>query len=237
MRGGDDKRGYDRGSTIFSPDGRLYQVEYAREAVRKGSATVGVRTDESVVFATDARTRSSLLERDSVEKLHDVDGRLGVASAGHVADARRLVDEARRFAQSERLHYGEAPDVETTAKALADRVQESTQTGGTRPFGVALLVGGCVDGDPRLFETDPSGTPSAWRATAIGSHGDAVRSYLEAEYVDGLGTADGVALALDALAEGPDELSPESVAVATMDADGYRTLDEDGVAGAFQGAS
>ncbi|MFD1645359.1 archaeal proteasome endopeptidase complex subunit alpha [Haloarchaeobius litoreus] len=237
MQGGDDRRSYDRGTSIFSPDGRLYQVEYAREAVRKGSATVGVTTDESVVFASDTSTRSPLLERDSVEKIHDVDGHLGVASAGHVADARRLVDEARRFAQTERLRYGEAPGVETAAKAIADVVQESTQTGGMRPFGVALLVGGVVDGGPRLFETDPSGTPSAWRATAIGSGSDEIRDYLETEYADGLGTSDGVALALDALRTGTDGITPGEAAVATMDAEGFRTVDDDIVASHFDGAS
>ncbi|WP_256300228.1 archaeal proteasome endopeptidase complex subunit alpha [Haloarchaeobius salinus] len=237
MQGGDNRRSYDRGTSIFSPDGRLYQVEYAREAVRKGSATVGVTTDESVVFASDTSTRSSLLERDSVEKIHDVDGRLGIASAGHVADARRLVDEARRFAQTERLRYGEPPGVETTAKAIADVVQESTQTGGMRPFGVGLLVGGVVDGEPRLYETDPSGTPSAWRATAVGSDGDVIRDYLETEYTDGLGTNEGVALAIDALRAGTEGLLAEELAVARMDADGFRPVDADTVAGHFDGAS
>ncbi|MFC4405741.1 archaeal proteasome endopeptidase complex subunit alpha [Haloarchaeobius iranensis] len=237
MQDGDDRRSYDRGTSIFSPDGRLYQVEYAREAVRKGSATVGVTTEDSVVFASDTSTRSPLLERDSVEKIHDVDGRLGIASAGHVADARRLVDEARRFAQAERLRYGEAPGVETTAKAIAEVVQESTQTGGMRPFGVGLLVGGVVDGAPRLYETDPSGTPSAWRATAIGSGSDEIRDYLETEFTDGLGTDDGIALALDALRTGTDELTPGEAAVATMDADGFRSMDEDVAAGHFRGAS
>ncbi|WP_440990088.1 archaeal proteasome endopeptidase complex subunit alpha [Haloarchaeobius baliensis] len=237
MQGDSDRRSYDRGTSIFSPDGRLYQVEYAREAVRKGSATVGVTTAESVVFASDTSTRSPLLERDSVEKIHDVDGRLGIASAGHVADARRLVDEARRFAQTERLRYGDAPGVETTAKAIADVVQESTQTGGMRPFGVGLLVGGVTDGEPRLYETDPSGTPSAWRATAVGSDGDVIRDYLETEYTDGLDTADGLALALDALRAGAADLTAAEVAVATMDADGFRTVDTDTVAGHFGGAS
>jgi proteasome alpha subunit len=237
MQGGSDRRSYDRGTSIFSPDGRLYQVEYAREAVRKGSATVAVTTDESVVFASDTSTRSPLLERDSVEKIHDVDGHLGIASAGHVADARRLVDEARRFAQTQRLRYGEAPGVETAAKAIADVVQESTQTGGMRPFGVALLVGGVVDSGPRLYETDPSGTPSAWRATAIGSGSVEIRDYLETEYTDGLGTGDGVALALDALRTGTDEITPEEAAVATMDADGFRAVDDETVAGHFDGAS
>ena len=253
MRGGNDQQAYDRGNTIFSPDGRLYQVEYAREAVRRGSATVGVRTEESVVFATDRSVRSRLLDADSVEKLHDVDGRLGLASAGHVADARRLVDAARRFAQSERLRYGECPDVETMAKAIADTVQEATQRGGTRPYGAALLVGGYQlpraggggvgdanddAGGPRLFETDPSGTPSEWNATAIGSGSDAIREFLEAEYVDGLVGADGIGLAVDALAAAAEtDLDAASTGVAVMGADGYQVLDDDAIAGHLGEAS
>ncbi|QLH84355.1 archaeal proteasome endopeptidase complex subunit alpha [Halosimplex pelagicum] len=233
-----DQRAYDRGVTVFSPDGRLYQVEYAREAVKRGSPAVGVATDDAVVFAAHARPRSPLMEVDSIEKVHDLDGRLGVATAGHVADARRLVDFGRQFAQRERLRYGEPPGVEPLAKAVADRIQESTQTGGTRPFGAALLVGGvpeaspaageATDPDPQLYEIDPSGTPTEWRATAVGRGSDAVRDHLEAEYAAGLDTGAGVSLALTALAESTEE-SPtaEEVDVAVLDGDGFDAFDRD----------
>ncbi|WP_436907178.1 archaeal proteasome endopeptidase complex subunit alpha [Halosimplex marinum] len=233
-----DQRAYDRGVTVFSPDGRLYQVEYAREAVKRGSPAVGVATDDAVVFAAHARTRSPLMEADSIEKVHDLDGRLGVATAGHVADARRLVDFGRQFAQRERLRYGEPPGVEPLAKAVADRIQESTQTGGTRPFGAALLVGGVpaaspategageTDADPRLYEIDPSGTPTEWRATAVGRESDAVRDHLEAEYERGLDTPAGLSLALTALAESSDETpTPEEVDVAVLDEAGFDAFD------------
>jgi proteasome alpha subunit len=239
-----DQQAYDRGVTVFSPDGRLYQVEYAREAVERGSPAVGVTTDDAVVFAAHARPRSPLMEVDSIEKVHDLDGRLGVATAGHVADARRLVDFGRQFAQRERLRYGEAPGVEPVAKAVADRIQESTQTGGTRPFGAALLVGGLPEaipaaggaasaegaagGDPRLYEIDPSGTPTEWRATAVGRGSDALRDYLEAEYSAGLDTGAGVSLALTALAESSEEtLAADQLGVAMLDDDGFEAFDRD----------
>jgi len=225
-----DQQAYDRGTTIFSPDGRLYQVEYAREAVSRGSPTVGVRTAESVVLASAARTRSPLMEPDSIEKLHDVDGRIGIGSAGHVADARRLVDFARRHAQRERLRYGEAPGVEPVATAVADHIQESTQTGGTRPFGAAVLVGG-VDPDsarPRLYEVDPSGTPSEWQATAIGSKSGEIREFLETAYEPGLDLDTGVALALEALAESTDDnLAVAELDLAVLDADGIDRFGSD----------
>ncbi|WP_327052921.1 archaeal proteasome endopeptidase complex subunit alpha [Halomicrococcus gelatinilyticus] len=223
---GTNQQAYDRGTNIFSPDGRLYQVEYAREAVRRGSPSVGVRARDGVVLAGVRRLRSPLLEAESVEKLHAADDHVGLASAGHVADARRLVDVGRRRAQADRLRYGEPMGVEAFTKALTDHVQEHTQQGGARPFGAALLVGG-MDGDrPRLFETDPSGTPSEWRAAAIGDDGG-VREFLEEHYRKDLGVEAAVDLALEALAEPrEDGLAPESIAVTTVDPE-YRELSPD----------
>jgi len=240
-----DQRAYDRGVTVFSPDGRLYQVEYAREAVKRGSPAVGVATDDAVVFAAYARPRSPLMETDSIEKVHDVDGHLGVATAGHVADARRLVDFGRQFAQRERLRYGEAPGVEPLAKAVADRIQESTQTGGTRPFGAALLVGGTddasadtsADGEPRVYEIDPSGTPTEWRATAVGRGSDAIRDRLETEYSAGLDTGAGVSLALTALDTATDEVpTAGEIDVAVLDRSGFDAFDRDRRASALADA-
>ena len=142
MQGQSQQQAYDRGITIFSPDGRLYQVEYAREAVKRGTASIGIRTPEGVVLTVDKRIRSPLMERTSVEKIHKADDHVGIASAGHVADARQLIDFARRQAQVNQLRYGEPVGVETLTKAVTDHIQQYTQVGGARPFGVALLFGG-----------------------------------------------------------------------------------------------
>ncbi len=214
---GNQQQAYDRGITIFSPDGRLYQVEYAREAVERGSATVGIRTADGVVLAADRQARSPLIERESIEKIHSIDSHAGVASAGHVADARQLVDFARQQAQIEQLRYDELIGVETLTKRITDHVQQYTQTGGARPFGVALLVGGVDDGEPRLFETDPSGTPYEWQAVAIGGGQEAIRGFLEAEYQPEMDLAAGVDLAIEALAVESDGLDAAGVDVATVD--------------------
>lgn len=186
------QQAYDRGHTIFSPDGRLYQVEYARKAVERGSPSVGVLTDGGAVLAARKRLQSSLLDPESVEKVHRVDDHVAVASAGHAADARRLVEHARVASQRHRVHYGEPIPVESLTTAVADHVQEYTQSGGSRPFGTALLVAG-VDpaaaggdgGRPQLFEVDPSGTPYGWRAVAIGDGATEIRRHFEERFAGG----------------------------------------------------
>ena len=217
MQGQSQQQAYDRGITIFSPDGRLYQVEYAREAVKRGTASIGVRTPEGVVLAVDKRIRSPLMERTSVEKIHKADDHVGIASAGHVADARQLIDFARRRAQVNQLRYGRPIGVETLTKAVTDHIQQYTQVGGARPFGVALIIGGVENGTPRLYETDPSGTPYEWQALAVGADRGEIEDYLEANYDTEMALDEGVGLALSALASVNDgSLAPEGIGVATI---------------------
>ncbi|SNZ17342.1 proteasome subunit alpha 4 [Natronoarchaeum philippinense] len=220
MQGQHNQQAYDRGITIFSPDGRLYQVEYAREAVKRGTATIGVRTPDGVALVADRSVRSRLIEPESVEKLHEIDDHVGVASAGHVADARKLVDFARRRAQTEQLRYGESIGVETLAKSITDNIQEHTQTGGARPFGVSLLIAGTEDGEPHLYEADPSGVATEWKAVAVGGDRDVIQGHLEEEYTAELSADEGVGLALEALAQADsDGIDPASVDVAVIDAE------------------
>jgi len=226
---GQQQQAYDRGITIFSPDGRLYQVEYAREAVKRGTPSVGVRTAEGVVLAVDKRSRSSLMEADSIEKLHKVADHVGIASAGHVADARRLIDFARRRAQVEELRYEEPIDTEVLTKAVTDNIQQYTQMGGVRPFGAALLIGGVSNGEPRLFETDPSGTPNEWKAVAIGADRSEIQDYLEENWEPELTLDEGVELALGAMASTRDEsleASELALGVVETDTEYYRRLEE-----------
>ena len=229
-----NQQAYDRGTNIFSPDGRLYQVEYAREAIKRGTASVGVRTADGAVLAADRQVHSSLVEEQSIEKLHRIDDHIAVASAGHVADARQLVDFAREQAQVNRLRYDEPIGVESLAKEVTDYIQRYTQSGGVRPFGVALAVGGVdPDGTPRLFETDPSGTPYEWKATAIGDERETLQGFLEDEYRTDLDLDGGVTLALETLARSNEDIDPEAVEVSVVDTESHsvRSLEGDEVAG------
>jgi proteasome alpha subunit len=219
MQGQSQQQAYDRGVSIWSPDGRLYQVEYAREAVKRGTASLGIRTEGGVVLAADKRYQSPLIERESVEKIHKADDHIGIASAGHVADARQLIDFARRQAQVNQLRYGEPIGIETITNDITDHIQQYTQVGGARPFGVALIVGGIENGEPRLFETDPSGVSSEWQALAVGSGRSEMLEHLEDEYRENMDLDGGIGLALETLAVAGDDdaFDAAEIDVATID--------------------
>lgn len=190
---------YDRGSTVFSPDGRLFQVEYAREAVKKGSTTIGLKYKDGVALIVDRRSSSRLLEPKSTEKIHEIDDYIGCATSGLVADARILVDEARKNAQVHRVNFGENIAVEMLVKKICDYKQNFTQYGGVRPFGTALLVAGTDDLGVHLFETDPSGALVAYKATGIGSGRAAVMDIFEKDYQDDMSFDEALGLGLRAL--------------------------------------
>src|ERR1051326_1251019 len=160
---------YDRAITVFSPDGRLFQVEYAREAVKRGTTAVGVRSKTGVALLVDKRVSSKLVVAASIEKIFAIDAHVGCATSGLVADARALVDRARVEAQLNRISYDEAIPVDTLARRICDYKQSYTQFGGGRPLGPALLVAGADASGPRLCETDPSGALIEYRASAVGS--------------------------------------------------------------------
>jgi proteasome alpha subunit len=150
-----------------------------------------------------------------------------------VADARQLIDFARRQAQVNRLRYGEAIGIETLTKEVTDHIQQYTQIGGARPFGVALLIGGIEGGEPRLYETDPSGTPYEWKAVSIGADRSDLQKYLEEHYRDDVDLAGGIDLALQAIATAnEDGLAADGVDVATVDAESeeFRELGNDEIA-------
>ena len=191
--------GYDRAITVFSPDGRLYQVEYAREAVKRGTTAVGIKAKDGVVLIVDKRVSSKLLEASSIEKIFKIDEHIGVASSGLVGDARSLVDRARVECQINRVSYDEPIEVEALAKKLCDHMQTLTQYGGIRPYGTALLIAGVSDGECRLFETDPSGTLLEYKATGIGIGRPAAMKVFEEEYNPESEIKDVILLGLKAL--------------------------------------
>ncbi len=209
--------GYDRAITVFSPDGRLFQVEYAREAVKRGTTSLGIRYSDGVLLAVDKRITSKLVEARSIEKIFQIDDNIGAATSGLVADARVLVDRARVECQVHRITYGEPIDVELLAKKICDFKQLYTQHGGVRPFGIALLIAG-VNEAPRLFETDPSGALIEYKATAIGAGRSTAMEIFENEYRDDLTKDEAIDLALKIMNEVTDgKMSETSIDMAVVE--------------------
>jgi len=208
---------YDRAITVFSPDGRLFQVEYAKEAVRRGATAVGVVAEDGVVIAAHKTVPSKLLVHESMKKIFLIDDRIAVTASGLVADARRLVDIARNEAQRYRMTYGEEASVEYITKQLCDLMQLYTQYGGIRPFGVSLLIAG-FDDSARLFESEPSGALSGYTAGAIGAGKKDVEEFFEKEYKEGMSLEEAEKLAVKALKKVTEQkLSAVNIDMAVID--------------------
>ncbi|MDR0334781.1 MAG: archaeal proteasome endopeptidase complex subunit alpha [Methanomassiliicoccaceae archaeon] len=211
---------YDRGITVFSPDGRLFQVEYAREAVKKGTTTIGLKFKSGVILIVDKRVPSRLVEPRSIEKIYSIDSHVGCATSGLVADARILVDQARKDAQIHKITYGENIGVEALVKRICDFKQNYTQYGGVRPFGTALLMAGVDEMGAHLFETDPSGALVAYRAGSIGAGRPIVMEMFEKEFKDGMAYNDALLLGVKALKAAIDEdLTAQTIEIGVVDSD------------------
>ena len=208
---------YDRAITVFSPDGRLFQVEYAREAVKRGTTTVGVKFKDGVVLIVDKRLSSKLIEPKSIEKIFKIDSHIGCATSGLVADARALVDRARIECQVNAFNYSEDLAVETLVKKICDFKQSYTQYGGVRPFGTAMLMAGIDASGPHLYETDPSGAMMAYKAGGIGAGRNEVMEVFEKDFKDNMTQTQAVNLGLKALsAANENNLKSEVVEIAVI---------------------
>ena len=207
---------YDRAITVFSPDGRLFQVEYAKEAVKRGATAIGICAKDGVVFVAFKSIHSKLIIPESLKKIFEIDEHIAVIASGLIADARRLVDSARVDAQKHRITYNEPADIETIARSTCDLMQVYTQYGGIRPFGVSLLIGG-YDTQSRLYEAEPSGAMTAYRADAIGASKKEVDEILEKRYKETMSVDDAVKLAIDALKRTQEEkLNPDNIEISVI---------------------
>lgn len=200
MFGGQGERGYDLASTTFSPEGRIFQVEYAIEAVRHGTGAIGIKCEEGVVLTVEKRV-GALQKPETIEKIFDIDVHIGAAIAGLTADARVLIDYARVQAQINKINYNESISTLELVRKICDYKQVYTINAGARPFGVSFLISG-VDqngGDPKLFMTDPSGAYWSFKATAIGQNAETVKDFLNSEYKPTLTLNESIVLSLKAL--------------------------------------
>lgn len=225
---------YDRGVNTFSPEGRLFQVEYAMEAIKLGSTAVGIRTAQGVVLAVEKRSTSPLMVSSSVEKIMEVDFHIGCAMSGLIADARTLVEHARVECQNHRFTYNEALPLASATQSICDMALRFGETGGdddddaggmSRPFGVALLLAGWdpspADGvsgtGPALYHTDPSGTFVKYDAKAIGSGADSAQTQLQDNFKADMTLEEAETLALSTLkAVMEEKVTPTNVEIASV---------------------
>ncbi|MEA2036280.1 MAG: archaeal proteasome endopeptidase complex subunit alpha [Nanoarchaeota archaeon] len=191
--------GYDRAITMFSPDGRLLQVEYAKKTVRQGSTAIGIVCSDGILFVTDKRIVDSLVVAESVEKIWQLDEHIGATASGILSDARVLIERAQLKAQQHRVTYDSPVDVITLVKDISNLKQVCTQSGGLRPFGVSLLIGGIDNNKPTLYETDPTGIFFEYNASVIGEGEVEIEEILHKEYNSQITIDDALKLSLASL--------------------------------------
>ncbi len=205
---------YDRAITVFSPDGRLFQVEYAKEAVKRGATAIGVCTEDAAALIAYKAAHSKLIVPESMQKIFDVDDHVCVTASGLIADARRLVDIARTQAQRHRMTFNEPVPTEAIAKHVCDLMQLYTQYGGIRPFGVSLLVAGIGKSGPELYEAEPSGAMTGYFADSVGNAKKEVDELLEKKFDRKMEIKDAIGIAVEALKQTSEtKLTAENVEV------------------------
>ena len=213
-------RAYDRAITIFSPEGRLYQVEYALELVKRGAPIVGVSCNEGVVLAANETPESNLEDPEYFRKIFQLDDHVASAIAGLSSDARILISQARVFCQSNKLLYDESVDIEILARRIGDMAQVYTQHAGVRPFGVSMILAGVDNTGSRILTTDPSGAYRGFKATAVGRKSEEANRLLEEKYSNDISLEEAIKLAIDAVKTASDaEITTKNVKVAVIKSD------------------
>jgi len=214
--------GYDRAIVTFSPDGRLFQVEYAREAVKRGTTSIGLIFSNGVVLLASRPLTELAIPDSGGDKVHQVDDNLGVAISGFLADGRILLDVGRIKAQVYKLTYDEPLNVLGAVKEIADRMQLFTQYGGVRPYGVAFLLGGVDEKGAQLFEIDPSSTFYGWQAQAIGRGAPEALKILRKGWKEGQSEEDAIKLGIQALKAGEKGVKLQEVELAVVNDKGFK---------------
>ena len=192
--------GYDRAATMFAPDGHILQVEYAEKTIRLGSASIGIVCKDGIVIIADRRVVDKLIEKQSCNRIQEIDEHIIAVSAGIVSDARILIEKARVLAQQHRVTYDSEPNTEAIVKDIADIKQQFTQYAGARPFGVALMIAG-FDTKPQLFTTDVTGNYLLYKANAIGEHDEKIKEKLRDKYREDMTCEEGARMGLEIFKE------------------------------------
>ena len=217
---------YDRTIVVFSPDGRLLQVEYAREMVKNGTTSLGVKIKDGIVLGT-VKIAMQLAVLESYKKIYEIDDHMAIVSSGSLADARNLAEMARVKAQVNKITYGEPISIATLTRYICDRKHMVTQYAGVRPYGVGLLIGGVDDTGARLFETEPSGTMIEWNAQAIGKGAAKAKKILENGFKENMAADDGIALLLKALKDAEKTVTARNTEIVVIKKSGVKKVSQE----------
>ncbi len=223
---GQGQGAYDRAITVYSPDGRLLQVEYAREAIKRGTLAVGLKFKDGVVLMAIKRTRDKLVEIEVAEKVFKIDDSIGCVVAGLIADGRILVNSARIDAQINKITYNEKIPVEVLTKKICELLRLHTRFAGVRPFGVSLLIAGIDEVGIHLYETDPSGALIGYKAGSTGGDRSSVIELFEDKYTEDMNRGRAIMLGLEDLENATGgELDASAVEIGVIERDlGFRKL-------------
>lgn len=191
--------GYDRAITMFSPDGRLLQVEYAKKTVSLGNTAIGMVCKDGVLLVTDKRIMDKLVVPEAIEKIWQIDDHVMATAAGILSDARILVERAQEKSAGYRITYDSPIDLLSIVKDICNLAQYCTQSGGLRPFGVSLLIAGMDSDGKKLFVTDPTGLYNQWKAVVIGEGEEDIQPILHKEYKEDLTVEQGIKIAVSGL--------------------------------------
>jgi len=205
-------RRYDSQTTTFSPEGRLYQVEYAMEAINLAGSTIGILADDAVILAGEKKTTSKLLDQGKQhEKLFKIDDNMFCAVAGITSDANVLINKLRVSAARHAYTYGESMPVEQLTTSICDVKQGYTQFGGLRPFGVSFLIAGYDESHGfQLYHTDPSGNFSGWKAYAIGINNNTAQQIMRQDWKEGMKLQEALELTAKVLTKTMDTANPNA---------------------------
>ncbi len=198
--------GYDRSVGMFSPNGVNLQIEYAEKAVMLGAPVLAITTKSGIVYIADRRLKSKLLVSDSIKKVSVVDSHILISGAGVMSDGRRLIEQSQSIAQEHKVKYQTETDVLSLVKDLANIKQHYSQSGGVRPFGVSLLVGGIEDGCAKLYQTTPSGMYFNYLAKCVGTGSVKIDAFLEENFKENMSTADAIKLGVRAFKDVQDKM-------------------------------
>lgn len=188
--------------TTFNSEGKLKQIENALKAVQNGETCLGLRYKTGVVLIAEKNLKSPLVDHSSVRKLQPIATHVGAAYSGLSGDFRILAQKARKQAVTSELIFEENVSMFSLSRELAKLMQEFTQSGGVRPFGISLLLGGVDATGPHLFQLDPSGVFVEAKAAACGKGGASAKLVLEKRFKEDMDRDDAVNVGLFGLKEG-----------------------------------